>query len=118
MPSLTDPCRTASATSYACYAPVGGLSLVNAIAGAYSEDLPIICIVGGPNSNDYVSRGSLTSPLVPKILSQVSKKRLDLAQSNCIVLTRLRCVNILLLTAYRGRIGFCIIQSAFLTSIK
>lgn len=32
---------------------VGGLSLINAIAGAYSEDLPIICIVGGPNSNDY-----------------------------------------------------------------
>ncbi|KAK7328116.1 hypothetical protein VNO77_22212 [Canavalia gladiata] len=32
---------------------VGGLSILNAIAGAYSEDLPIICIVGGPNSNDY-----------------------------------------------------------------
>ncbi|XP_048337005.2 pyruvate decarboxylase 1 [Ziziphus jujuba] len=32
---------------------VGGLSIINAIAGAYSEDLPVICIVGGPNSNDY-----------------------------------------------------------------
>ncbi|KAL0719784.1 hypothetical protein Bca4012_069108 [Brassica carinata] len=32
---------------------VGGLSVINAIAGAYSEDLPLICIVGGPNSNDY-----------------------------------------------------------------
>ncbi|XP_026392057.1 pyruvate decarboxylase 1-like [Papaver somniferum] len=32
---------------------VGGLSVINAIAGAYSEDLPVICIVGGPNSNDY-----------------------------------------------------------------
>ncbi|KAI3441407.1 uncharacterized protein J3R85_002313 [Psidium guajava] len=32
---------------------VGGLSVVNAIAGAYSESLPLICIVGGPNSNDY-----------------------------------------------------------------
>ncbi|XP_050382210.1 pyruvate decarboxylase 4-like [Argentina anserina] len=32
---------------------VGGLSLLNAIAGAYSENLPVICIVGGPNSNDY-----------------------------------------------------------------
>ncbi|PNT39702.1 hypothetical protein POPTR_004G054100v4 [Populus trichocarpa] len=32
---------------------VGGLSVLNAIAGAYSENLPIICIVGGPNSNDY-----------------------------------------------------------------
>ncbi|EOY28062.1 Thiamine pyrophosphate dependent pyruvate decarboxylase family protein isoform 4 [Theobroma cacao] len=32
---------------------VGGLSALNAIAGAYSENLPVICIVGGPNSNDY-----------------------------------------------------------------
>ncbi|MBD3886494.1 pyruvate decarboxylase [Phormidium tenue FACHB-886] len=31
---------------------VGGLSLVNAIAGAYAEDLPVIVISGGPNSND------------------------------------------------------------------
>ncbi|XP_027191883.1 pyruvate decarboxylase 1-like [Cicer arietinum] len=34
---------------------VGGLSIINAIAGAYSEDLPIICIVGAPNSNDFGS---------------------------------------------------------------
>ncbi|TQD88229.1 hypothetical protein C1H46_026290 [Malus baccata] len=32
---------------------VGGLSVLNAIAGACSENLPVICIVGGPNSNDY-----------------------------------------------------------------
>ncbi|KAE7995812.1 hypothetical protein FH972_000579 [Carpinus fangiana] len=32
---------------------VGGLSVINAIAGAYSDNLPVICIVGGPNSNDY-----------------------------------------------------------------
>ncbi|XP_057950200.1 pyruvate decarboxylase 1-like [Malania oleifera] len=32
---------------------VGGLSVLNAIAGAFSENLPVICIVGGPNSNDY-----------------------------------------------------------------
>ncbi|KAG7960896.1 hypothetical protein I3843_10G150300 [Carya illinoinensis] len=32
----------------------GGLSVLNAIAGAYSENLPVICIVGGPSSNiDY-----------------------------------------------------------------
>lgn len=34
---------------------VGGLSVINAVAGAYSESLPLICIVGGPNSNDYGS---------------------------------------------------------------
>ncbi|KAL2330711.1 hypothetical protein Fmac_018292 [Flemingia macrophylla] len=32
---------------------VGGLSVLNAIASAYSENLPVICIVGGPNSNDF-----------------------------------------------------------------
>ncbi|XVE62067.1 hypothetical protein DITRI_Ditri06bG0089300 [Diplodiscus trichospermus] len=32
---------------------VGGLSVLNAIAGAYSENLPFICIVGRPNTNDY-----------------------------------------------------------------
>ncbi|GAQ86799.1 pyruvate decarboxylase [Klebsormidium nitens] len=32
---------------------VGGLSVINAIAGAYSENLPVICLVGGVNSNDY-----------------------------------------------------------------
>ncbi|KAG7037001.1 Pyruvate decarboxylase 4, partial [Cucurbita argyrosperma subsp. argyrosperma] len=32
---------------------VGGLSVLNAIAGAYSENLPVICIVGGPNTNDF-----------------------------------------------------------------
>ncbi|EWM28626.1 pyruvate decarboxylase [Nannochloropsis gaditana] len=34
---------------------VGGLSAINAIAGAYSDDLPIIFISGAPNSNDYAS---------------------------------------------------------------
>lgn len=30
---------------------VGGLSALNAVAGAYAEDLPVIAISGGPNSN-------------------------------------------------------------------
>jgi pyruvate decarboxylase len=29
------------------------LSIINAIAGAYSGNLPVICLVGAPNSNDY-----------------------------------------------------------------
>ncbi|KAF2282320.1 hypothetical protein GH714_043849 [Hevea brasiliensis] len=37
---------------------VGGLSILNAIAGAYSQDLAVICIVGGPNSNDYGAKTS------------------------------------------------------------
>ena len=35
---------------------VGGLSIINAIAGSYSEDLPVICITGtltfGPHLHD------------------------------------------------------------------
>jgi len=30
---------------------VGGLSLLNAVVGAYAEDLPVIAISGGPNTN-------------------------------------------------------------------
>ena len=30
---------------------VGGLSAVNAVAGAYAEDMPLIAISGGPNTN-------------------------------------------------------------------
>ena len=32
---------------------VGGLSVINAIAGAMSEHLPVVCITGCPNSNDF-----------------------------------------------------------------
>lgn len=31
---------------------VGGLSAINAVAGAYSDDLPLLLISGGPNTND------------------------------------------------------------------
>ncbi|KAL6782419.1 hypothetical protein ACKKBG_A06710 [Auxenochlorella protothecoides x Auxenochlorella symbiontica] len=34
---------------------VGGLSVINAVAGAYAENLPVICITGAPNSNDIYS---------------------------------------------------------------
>ena len=32
---------------------VGGLSAINAVAGAYSDNLPLVVISGCPNSNDY-----------------------------------------------------------------
>lgn len=32
---------------------VGGLSAINAVAGAYAEDLPIICVVGAPPSTAW-----------------------------------------------------------------
>ncbi|KAK9866227.1 hypothetical protein WJX84_010850 [Apatococcus fuscideae] len=34
---------------------VGGLSIANAIAGAYAENVPVILITGCPNSNDFSS---------------------------------------------------------------
>ena len=33
---------------------VGGLSAVNAVAGAYAEDLPVIVVSGGPNVNSLM----------------------------------------------------------------
>lgn len=38
---------------------VGGLSVINAIAGAYSENLPVICLVGGVNSKPSSPRNDL-----------------------------------------------------------
>ena len=38
---------------------IGGLSVINAIAGAYNGNLPVICIVGGPNSNNFGTNQSL-----------------------------------------------------------
>ena len=32
---------------------VGGLSVINAIAGAFSDSIPVIVLSGGPNSNDF-----------------------------------------------------------------
>ncbi|XP_022025553.1 pyruvate decarboxylase 2 isoform X1 [Helianthus annuus] len=45
--------RTRGAAACVVTFTVGGLSVINAIAGANSENLPVICIVGGPNSNDF-----------------------------------------------------------------
>jgi TPP-dependent 2-oxoacid decarboxylase len=38
---------------------VGGLSCMNAIAGSYSEDLPVLIVSGGPNTNDASDRNIL-----------------------------------------------------------
>lgn len=36
------------------YGP-GGMSMVNAVAGAYSENVPLVVISGGPETRDYLS---------------------------------------------------------------
>ncbi|PZO47508.1 MAG: pyruvate decarboxylase [Phormidesmis priestleyi] len=52
---------------------VGGLSLVNAIAGAYAEDLPVIVISGGPNSNDKAQHHLLHHSTAEYDFDQVSR---------------------------------------------
>jgi len=48
--------ETNSLLSDGCTISVGGLSIVNAVAGAYSEDLPLLVISGGPNTCDSAER--------------------------------------------------------------
>lgn len=58
---------------------VGGLSAVNAVAGAYSENLPVIIISGGPNSNSlsqgemlHHTLGELRYDYVRRIYSEIT----------------------------------------------
>ncbi|MEM8678905.1 MAG: thiamine pyrophosphate-binding protein [Planctomycetota bacterium] len=45
-------CRATGGPSMAVVTySVGGLSLLNAVAGAFAEDLPLIAVSGGPNTN-------------------------------------------------------------------
>jgi pyruvate decarboxylase len=43
---------------------VGGLSAINAIAGAYAENLPVILVSGAPNTNDRATEHLLHHTLV------------------------------------------------------
>lgn len=52
---------------------VGGLSVINAVAGAYSDDLPVICISGGPNTVDSFERHLVHHTIGEKELYQQSK---------------------------------------------
>lgn len=46
-------CRATGGLGVVCVTyMVGGLSALNAIAGAYSDDLPVLLISGGPNNKD------------------------------------------------------------------
>lgn len=52
---------------------VGGLSLVNAAAGAASDDLPVLFISGGPNTNDAPARHRLHHTIGEFDFDQVSR---------------------------------------------
>lgn len=45
---------------------VGGLSLINAISGAYSDNLPIIVVSGGLHTNDYAASNAVTHHTIYK----------------------------------------------------
>ena len=56
---------------------VGGLSAINAIGGAYAENLPVILVSGGPNTNDRASEHLVHHTLATHDLSyqfEIAKK--------------------------------------------
>lgn len=56
---------------------VGGLSAINAIGGAYAENLPVILVSGAPNSNDHASQHLVHHTLATHDLSyqlEIAKK--------------------------------------------
>lgn len=63
-----------AAWAFACHLPRNGSCAHTAsqcwrlglLAGAYAEDLPLICITGGPNSNDFASNRLLHHTLGKK----------------------------------------------------
>ena len=52
---------------------VGGLSVLNAAAGAYSDDLSVLFLSGGPNTNDAPARHLVHHTIGEKELDQVSR---------------------------------------------
>jgi TPP-dependent 2-oxoacid decarboxylase len=52
---------------------VGATSLLNATAGSYSDDLPVLVISGGPNSNDAPAHHLLHHTIGEKELYQASR---------------------------------------------
>lgn len=52
---------------------VGALSAINAIAGGYSDDVPMLIVVGGPNTNDGPERRLVHHTLGDKDLTHCSK---------------------------------------------
>ncbi len=52
---------------------VGGLSVINAVAGSYSDDLPVLVVSGGPNSNDEAAHHLLHHTIGEKELYQSSE---------------------------------------------
>ena len=51
---------------------VGGLSAINAVAGSYSDNLPVIVISGCPNSNDFSTERVVHHTIGLPQFSQVS----------------------------------------------
>lgn len=52
---------------------VGGLSVINAAAGAYSDDLPLLVLSGGPNTNDAAAGHRIHHTIGEKDLYQASR---------------------------------------------
>ena len=69
--------RACGAAAAAVTFSVGGLSAINAIAGAYAENLPVILVSGAPNTNDRATEHLLHHTLATHDWSyqlEISKK--------------------------------------------
>lgn len=69
---------------------VGGLSFVNAIAGAYAEDLSVVAISGGPNTNTEPSRqylhhtlGEISYRYVVEVFQRVTAHAVSIDDPAC-----------------------------------
>jgi pyruvate decarboxylase len=59
--------------SLVCSNRVGGLSAINGVAGAFSDDLPLLCISGGPNTQDVIERNIIHHTIGKEELYQQSR---------------------------------------------
>eukprot|EP01042_Synura_sphagnicola_P001733 gene1733-2034_t len=65
--------RAAGFSAFVVTYMVGGLSAINAVAGAYSDDLPLLLISGGPNTNDGPANHILHHTIGEKDFNQQHK---------------------------------------------
>ena len=66
---------------------VGGLSAINAIGGAYAENLPVILVSGAPNSNDRATEHLIHHTLATHDWSYQLEIATMISQNNSIVIS-------------------------------
>jgi pyruvate decarboxylase len=62
---------------------VGALSAINAVAGAYAENLPVILVSGAPNTNDRATEHLLHHTRNPRFLLSAGNREEDHLRCCC-----------------------------------